>query len=289
METLLWGLVCLFGVAALADKVMTEEAVVAWRARTRELRGRVEQIDVDAATAAANEWFVGLFDAIYDARFWSLRRFVRSALSSLLALAVVTLLLGWEETILRLLAETGREGYLFNLALLAIIAFGSNVLADYFSLQETRWVLGRSRAGSGIVSLFCWIVFDLLATAVVFMVWFMISVFVFLVLISGFGLFEGFREAIRFFFGIPMGVVGIVDRGFGLPFFITTFFTSALWISYVISALGVRALRRNSRVLRAVLGTIAESRAPARATAGFLTGFLALGYGLVAAVAWTVG
>lgn len=77
-------------------------------------------------------------------------------------------------------------------------------------------------------------------------------------------------------------------RGF-LPFLLTTFFTSALWISYVITALGVRAVRRNSRVLRAVLGTIAESRARARATAGFLAGFLALGYGLVAAVAWTVG
>ncbi len=98
METLLWGLVCLFGVAALADKVMTGETVLAWRERTRELRDRVERMDVDAATAAANEWFIGLFDAIYDARFWSLRRFGRSALSSVLALAVITLLLGWEET-----------------------------------------------------------------------------------------------------------------------------------------------------------------------------------------------
>ena len=287
METLLWGLVCLFGLAALADKMMTEEAVLAWRERTRELRDRVEQMDVDAATAAANEWFVGLFDAIYDARFWSLRRFVRSALSSVLALAVITLLLGWQETIFSLAAEVGRTRYMAGLVFIAIIAFGSNVLADYISLQETRWVLGRSRAGSGVGYILCWIVIDLFATAIVFMVLFVISWVMFFMVTSA---DIEVVDMLLFLLGGVFGMAdGVFDRAFGLPFFLTTFFTSALWISYVISALGVRALRRNSRVLRAVLGTIAESRAPARATAGFLAGFLALGYGLVAAVAWTVG
>ena len=68
-------------------------------------------MDVDGATAAANEWFVGLFDAIYDARFWSLRRFGRSALSSVLALAVITLVLGWDETFFGgLIKIFGRRG-----------------------------------------------------------------------------------------------------------------------------------------------------------------------------------
>ena len=282
METLLWGLVCLFGVAALADKVMTEEAVLVWRARTRELRDRVERMDVDAATAAANEWFVGLFDAIYDARFWSLRRFVRSALSSVLALAVITLLLGWEETVFGKIVASGSAGVgLFFIVV--IVVFGSNLLADYFSLQETRWVLERCRRRrGGGRTIIGWIFVDLIATAFVFALGFNISILIVFVLTLG---AEGgpidwptFGDQVRF-----------LSRDTLLPFFLTTFFTSAIWISYVASVLGLKALRRNSRVMRAVLGTIAESRAPARATAGFLAGFLALGYGLVAAIAWTVG
>ena len=284
METLLWGLVCLFGLAALVDKVMTEEAVLAWRERTRELRGRVEQIDVDAATAAANEWFIGLFDAIYDARFWSLRRFGRSALSSVLALAVITLLLGWEETAFGALVEEGDWVIWMLIGTLVILI---NLIGDYFSLQETRWVLGRSQRSPGMRTLILWLIFDTLATALIFAA-------AYLIFLAGLFILGVFLVGIAAVVG-DAGDVGVrffsivFDRDKLLPMFLTTFFTSALWISYVVSALGVRALRRNSKVLRTVLGTIAESRAPARATAGFLAGFLALGYGLVAAVAWTVG
>jgi len=288
METLLWGLVCLFGVAALADKVMTEEAVLAWRERTRKLRDRVEQMDVDAATAEAHEWFVGLFDAIYDVRFWSLRRFGRSALAGGFALGIVVLMLGWGGTIFVTTFEKGRfvgvdEMFLWLSVVLFPIVF--NLIADYFSLQETRWVLGTVRRGANLTAILFWVLVDLflsllifyLALAMIFTGWFWFDRLYLMLEVEYFPMFY------EWFF-----VRTFTVRGF-LPFLLTTFFTSALWISYVITALGVRAVRRNSRVLRAVLGTIAESRARARATAGFLAGFLALGYGLVAAVAWTVG
>ena len=217
METLLWGLVCLFGVAALADKVMTEEAVLAWRARTRELRGRVEQIDVDAATAAANEWFVDLFDAIYDARFWSLRRFGRSALSSLLALTVVTLLLGWEETALGSLVEERRWVILVLLGFLVILI---NLIGDYFSLQETRWVLGKSQRSSGTLSLIGWLVFDTLATAVIFVG--VIVLFGSILIIMDIVIL-GIAPR-RYFSDIVELLGAVIDRDKLLPMFLTTFF-----------------------------------------------------------------
>ena len=169
------------------------------------------------------------------------------------------------------------------LIVIAFLAFGCNLSTDYLSLQETRWVLERSRTVGGCRSLLGWFFIDLMATAIVFPLGMVVSSSMIWVFIWAFLIWTS-----TYF---PMGLY--LELLFGriilLPYLLTTFFPSAFWLSYVASVLGVKALRRNSRVLRAVLGTIAESRAPARATAGFLTGFLAFGYGLVAAVAWTVG
>ncbi|MEO1471105.1 MAG: hypothetical protein AAFV86_18825, partial [Pseudomonadota bacterium] len=81
--------------------------------------------------------FVSLFDAVFGARHLSLKCFVRSAIASLIAVAGIWMLMGEAGTFaLRLEAELG-------LGAVLVIALGVNVVADYVSLLETRWLLGQ--------------------------------------------------------------------------------------------------------------------------------------------------
>ena len=156
MQLLLWSLIILFGIAVLIDKVMSEEVALAWRDSTRELRGKIDELEIGVATTAANGLFCRLFDAIYGDHFWSRRRFVRSYLSSLLALSAITLLLDWETTHFGRLSLDDWRYFFATIVMVFVI----NTCADYFSLQETRWVLECSRKAS-FAKLCYWIIVDL--------------------------------------------------------------------------------------------------------------------------------
>ena len=76
--------------------------------------------------------FTALFDAVFGARHFSLGCLLRSAVTSLVAVALIWLLMGQAGAIgLRLRAE-------LSLGALLAIALAVNVVADYVSLLETR-------------------------------------------------------------------------------------------------------------------------------------------------------
>lgn len=277
MQLLLWSVIIIFGIAVLIDKVMTEEGLRTWRDSTRELREKVDELEIDVATTAANGLFRSLFDAIYDKHFWSKRRFVRSYLSSLLALSVITLLLDWEITHFGMAYRSSSMlGYGYLFLVVCII----NTCADYFSLQETRWILGRSREAT-FAKLCGWAIVDLVATAGIYLFIFFIAANIIDAIFGGPGV------------GILRFLGDIVDifsrKNAGLPFFLSTFFTSALWFLFIASALVIRAMKRGSRVLRISLDTIGESHAPARTTAGIMAIVLIVGYGVAQALTWATG
>lgn len=278
MQLLLWSVIILFGIAVLIDKVMTEEGVRAWRESTRELRNKIDDLEIDAATTAAQGLFHGLFDAMYGARFWSRKRFVRSYLSSLLALGVITFLLDWETTYFGSIAFDDWE----DLASISLLVFIINTGADYFSLQETRWILGRSREAA-FAKLCGWAIVDLVATAGIYLLIFGLTVNIFVFVIEGeaYGISDYLEEI--FYEGI------FINKDQGLPFFLSTFFTSALWFLYIASALVIRTMKRSSPVLRILLDTIGESHAPARTTAGIMAIVLIAGYGVAQALTWAKG
>ncbi|MEO1479023.1 MAG: tetratricopeptide repeat protein, partial [Bacteroidota bacterium] len=81
--------------------------------------------------------FVSLFDAAFGARHLSLSCFLRSAVASLIGVAGIWALMGEAGTFaLRLETE-------LSLGAAILIALGVNVMADYLSLLETRWLLGQ--------------------------------------------------------------------------------------------------------------------------------------------------
>ena len=81
--------------------------------------------------------FTAMFDALFGSKHWSVICFLRSALASAVSVAAIWLFLSWTGTMERIPLD--------GMSLLLAVAVGMavNIVADYFSLLETRWLLGR--------------------------------------------------------------------------------------------------------------------------------------------------
>jgi hypothetical protein len=81
--------------------------------------------------------FIRLFDSVFGEHHLSLKCFLRSIAASLIAVVVIWLLMGSAEMVgLRMQSD-------LSLGWILITGLAINVVADYVSLLETRWLLGR--------------------------------------------------------------------------------------------------------------------------------------------------
>jgi hypothetical protein len=104
--------------------------------------------------------FCALFDAVFGARHLSWRCFWRSTVASLAAVALIWALMGGAGLIgLRLESD-------LSLGRLLLYALAVNVVADYVSLLETRWLLGRLHRWTGWQQALA-LVADLIVTAAI--------------------------------------------------------------------------------------------------------------------------
>lgn len=140
LTSLISTIIAIITIGATVDFVMSSAAVVNWQDKTKDARNKIDLIEFDKATKLSNEWFLNIFDAVYGSRWLSVTRLVRSILSSLLAVFVISLLLGWEDTTIANAIATKE----FMLEVLFTV-FVVNLSADYISLQETRLVLKWSQ------------------------------------------------------------------------------------------------------------------------------------------------
>ena len=147
-----------------------------------------------------------------------------------------------------------------------------NLVADFLSLQETRWVMERAR-GSQVWGVVVWAALDLVFTTLIYLVIFAFGVVGFVVLDD------------CDFVGVDWpATFGILFTPLALPFFLSTFGTSALWFGFVLLVVVAGAGRRGSRTVSTVLDVIADSNAPARAVAWVIAAPIVVGY--VAFEAW---
>ncbi len=315
MIPLIGTLVIVMLLAIMIDHLLSEPATVGWRKATAHARARIDELDVGEATLSANRWFLGLFDAIYGAKFWSLRRVFRSIISTLLAIHLVALIIGWDGTALFWLYEVTvlfiKQQGIENIAVGSqwVILFESNdykvflehnkdtlffqynitdssdswlgleevrlfismiianFFADYISLQETRLVMLLSQK-SKYIGLFAWGMIDIFLTFFIYTIIYYMTPSI----SSSLGLeVEGFFVPITDFLELSEVIYyEISDPTFSLPFFISTFFTSVLWLAFLVSALAVRTTSRLSPRIKLVLTVIGESKTPARTVAGFV-------------------
>lgn len=110
--------------------------------------------------------FAALFDRVFGKKHLSWRCFFRSSLASLLAFLLCTLIFvqaspgEW----LVYIEKGGLEPFIS----LAIVAMVANLLPDYVSLLETRWVIMRMQDAFTFTRLFGWLLVDLVATTAIF-------------------------------------------------------------------------------------------------------------------------
>lgn len=116
----------MLGLTALAGKLLNP--------------ARKEEIALWLMGAAEDSWhrtFCDLFDAVFGERHLSWKCLWRSAAASLLAVLLIWLFMGNLGLIgARLQAD-------LSLGSVLVLALGVNLVADYVSLLETRWLLGQ--------------------------------------------------------------------------------------------------------------------------------------------------
>ena len=165
--------------------------------------------------------FVTLFDAVFGNRHLSLRCVARSAVASLIAVAVIWVLMGNLGALkLRVRSELSLGGVL-------VIALAINVLADYLSLLETRFLLGRMHRLRSVVAQVAVLLADLVISAAI--IWLAIAAY----LTSP--LYQGEAES----FAEILGVFSIFS-----VLFYSTFLTSVWTWAYILSTWIMRAFTR---------------------------------------------
>lgn len=168
-----------------------------------------------------SQGFVSLFDAVFGHRHLSLRCFLRSAIASIVAVTLLWTLLGSLGLFgSRLRAELSLGQVLF-------LALAVNVVADYLSLLETRFFLGRMRELRSAAAQAFILLLDLVISALI--IWFAIIAYLYSPLYKGD--IESFAEI--------LGIFSI----FSVMFY-STFLTSVWTWAYVISTWVLRFLSR---------------------------------------------
>ncbi|MEO3427988.1 hypothetical protein AAFN88_03970 [Pelagibius sp. CAU 1746] len=274
MVFLVMTLLLILFLAFAVDFLLTEEEVSKWRKATKELRGRFRELDVFAATEASNQWFLGLFKAIYGARFFSRRRLVASFLSTLLAMVLVAY-------VLQIFAEPGFHILLRGMASGMVVLTVINLIADFLSLQETFWIMRWSQ-GRGFLGILFLSLLDLLLTTLIYA----LTV----------GVIFSFAESHGDIFEPLLDLLGEPDftpvddlmgiGGFLVILGVSTYVTSFLWICFVGSAFLLRILQLASPALQRLISIIGASERPAFAVAGFLCALVSMTYGASQAVLW---
>lgn len=210
-----------------------------------EARERLAQTLKGLSMAAwMNVWpkhFIDLFDSLFGKRHLTVNCFLRSSLASLLALLVlfVAFLIASDTSLGRYLDSWYVDQWADDpvLALSLGITIVGNFLPDYLSLLETRFVLSRLKDGPPWYKVIGYLVFDLVATTVIFLLFFILYLYIVFSMRDG---WHDWDYVVYLFDSVFTGILPMwltsfdLDVSSSLTFdrrlnFYTTFITSA-WI-----------------------------------------------------------
>ena len=258
METLVACLAILLVAASLVDRVLSDESVDKMRRSSRHAADMLSASNWNRKILSSNALFLDVFDAVYGPNFWSWLRLRRSCILSVTFVVFFVWFIGPDNTILGwagFLASDGESPWMVAVQMAALLTL-VNLVADFVSLQETRWVMERTRS-QGVQALSAWVIVDVFLTVLIF-----VSVANLLLVPLSFSGGEGVTLIdVGWFFSASSG---------GLPFFMSTFGTSILWLGFVASAVAIMVIQQSSDTLARVLNTIGSSSAPARTVAGII-------------------
>ena len=137
----------------------------------RKVRDKLMRVPLEGDAAGDDNWptlFLYMFDRLFDPKENGRPRVWRSALASLLVLT--TLLVVW--AVLLPERATAVVGWIESnwLRVFFFIGFGAaiNIVGDFFSLWESRLVIGRMAAAPGAIRKAAFLLLDLIATVAIF-------------------------------------------------------------------------------------------------------------------------
>ncbi len=247
--------------AFIVDWMLKDEVLVSQSSELKKFSLGTDEFAYHQQIGFVNKQFCLIFDAIYGKHTWSWKRFFRSTALSLFFVLFSILLIGIENSYLapstKKFVGPNRTDHIIAISLI----FGCyNVVIDFISLLETRWVLGRAQ-NAGKIALGMWIAVDLILTSAIYIVSFptMFAILSLLFDAQDSGPYlkdiqELFISVLKVFF----------SQNKALPFFISTFGTSIVWYMFLFFVFLVKFLRRNSRMLKIAFDIISESATPAR-------------------------
>lgn len=251
----------------ILDRIILSQGLDAWRKKVFELWDSLNKSDVTSLTQDVNHLYRDLFDYIYGSRFFSWRRLWTSALTSMAGMLIITLIVGiegsfWTETLEGAPENISFWGQFYFVISLPII---TNLPADFLSLAETRLVL-RWSLNRGTLAVIGLIIFDLVLTATLF------SLATGLLSISDVVFFFDDQEIdviSNLFFNVELMFTDprefystvITKEGFLIPF-LTTFFSSVIWMFFVTTYFLVRLAHNITPVTNYVLYEASRSRNP---------------------------
>ncbi len=188
----------------------------------------------DVFLNAGNRWsffFSKLFDSVFGTNHFSLKCFFRSSLASVFSIFIIGLF------ILTIDNEAiGRDMSFMTFFQNPLFLFGIfiNVIPDYLSLLQTRWIIKKLNSEEDISDQFILIIFDLILT---FLIFFIVG-FITLKLmyeLTGYGA-ESFGKWIDYCIGAVFPSFGDFDESIFMVFW-ATFFTSIWTLTFIFFSL----------------------------------------------------
>lgn len=255
MDALVWWLISLFGAAYVIDRFLLPAAYDGWRENTKLIASVLVSNDKVQASAAASAWFIDFFDRVYGAEFWSRKRFSRSIASSFFALFLIVAVIGPDNSLFSRMFATGQVFVFFVLMVLML-----NPIADYISLQKTRFILELTKTENSLFELACVLLLDIIGATVIFVITLIFTLAVQSLWLPGDRVILSLEEYRLLLLG----------KEHYLPCFLSTYFTSAIWLLFLTVTILIRAGAQTSRFLGAAFLALAESPRPARALATLL-------------------
>ena len=264
------GTISILGI--LSDRFILGSRMEEWRNGVHELWVKLNTPGAKHLIQDANQLYCGLFDGIYGRRSFSWRRLWASSLSSIISLAVVTLILGYKNT-----AMYDTPFFAVRVFLSTVLLPLLNLIPDFFSLIETRLVLRWSK-GKRLLMISLLLILDLVLTSSIFL-----GVLLFLGPLVDF-VSTGYWD----WFSMDELLSLLTEVSGVLPFFLTTFVTSLFWWLFVLTFGVIWIFHRMTPLANFVYREIGQSSKPVLICSAFLNSLIVIIYGIWATLAWLV-
>lgn len=223
------------------------------------------------------QWFIEAFDRIFGDRHLTWRCFLRSCVASMVSVVVMTIVwvfldpISWQ----KFLSYNG-EG---AIGMILVFAFVLNLVPDYISLLETRWVL-RIITHTDIKELIVLLVLDVLITGGIFFCGVVVVILIYCVSSGDWRTLAELPEIFLILF-ILFQWAYVVPFGI---FFYSTYFTSVWLYLFIAASIATKLLYSLGTTGNQVLALLKVEEKPFNSMGLLLIGLLTLAFAIYAII-----